>query len=104
MRRSDAPKSLEVTGIVLPSDWDHAGRLVEVVLYGSDESEFVLKGPRVKDELFKLCHYRLRVTGDPVEDKGRKALEVLHFEILGNETDCGYETNFDLGGGFPLSW
>ena len=98
----------EVTGIVLPNDWDIQGRLIEVVLYGEDESEFVLTGENEK-QLFAKCHHRVSCFGTKAMDnRGRWVLTVERFKVLGDEADCGYESEFDFGGvvgaTFPRMW
>ena len=97
-----------VTGIVLPNDWDMQGRLIEVVLYGEDESEFVIHGGQ-EDALFGKCHNRVRCTGSKgMDNRGRWVLEVDGFEVLGDEVDCGYgagaDGDFVVGVSFPRMW
>lgn len=96
MSRHTKPKTITVTGIVVPNDWDRGGRLSEVVLCAADESEFVLAGDKQR-ELFALCHHRLSVTGtEASDDRGRRALVVAGYAVLGNEADCGYESGFQI--------
>lgn len=103
MRRLDSSELQAVTGIILPGRWDHAGRLVEVEIFGSDGTQYVLKGDRVDHEFFKLCHYRLRVEGVSAMEGKRHVFTVSRFEILGDKLDCGYDNRFDFtGSGFDL--
>lgn len=97
-----------VTGIILPNDWDAQGRLTEVVLYGADESEFVLHGGQTR-KLFGLCHHRVRCTGKRVMDnRGRWLLDVEEYTVLGDDMDCGYQPEgdcgLDVGLSFPRMW
>ncbi|WP_461210177.1 hypothetical protein [Desulfocurvus sp. DL9XJH121] len=97
-----------VTGIILPNDWDLQGRLTEVVLYGADESEFVIHGGQEK-QLLKLCHHRVSCTGTrAMDNRGRRVFEVRGYTVLGDEQDCGYDSGpdgfFGPGPGVPRMW
>jgi len=99
---------LKVSGIILPNDWDPYGTLIEVVLYGSDESEFVVSGPQER-ALSALCHHRVECEGKVVMDnRGRYLLLVEQFEVLGDDLDSGYDYGWDTGGvvgvSFPRMW
>ncbi len=79
-------------GIVVPNNWDQAGHLNEVVLCGWDESEHILVGKR-QQELFELCHHKINVCGTScVDASGRIVFDVVSYTVIGNEIDCGYET------------
>lgn len=107
------PKTMDktitkVTGIVLPNDWDQDGSLIEIVLYGADESEFVISGPK-EHSLFSLCHHRVECEGTPVLDnRGRHLLVVDKCRVLGDDVESGYDINwdngFEVGLSFPRMW
>ncbi len=89
MRRTKG-RNIQVTGIVLPNDWDGRDQLIEVVLYGNDESEHVIAGP-MGGRLLGLSHYRVRAEGLEWIHNGRRYLDVSSFEILGTGADSGYD-------------
>ncbi|BBD08092.1 hypothetical protein [Desulfovibrio ferrophilus] len=98
----------KVSGIILPNDWDQDGSLIEVVLYGSDESEFVISGPK-ETALLGLCHHRVECEGKQVLDnRGRWLLVVGQCRVLGDDVDSGYDFNWDggsdVGQSFPRMW
>jgi len=86
-RKTD--RDIQVTGIVLPNDWDSRDQLVEVVLYGNDESEHVIAG-RLAERLLGLSHYRVRAHGREYVHNGRRCLDVAGYEILGTGA-VGYD-------------
>ena len=81
---------VQVTGIVLPNDWDSRDQLIEVVLYGNDESEHVIAG-ELSGRLLALSHYRVRAEGKEYVHNGRRYLDVADFDILGTGADSGYD-------------
>ena len=85
-------KTLEkqITGIVLPSDWDARDQLVEVVLYGNDESEHVITGG-LCGRFLGLSHHRVRARGREMLHNGRRYLDVSDYDILGTGVDSGYD-------------
>lgn len=108
MAERDENGFVDVTGIILPNDWDPYGTLIEVVLYGADESEYVLSGTHER-ALSALCHHRVQCAGKPVLDnRGRRLLVVERFAVLGDGLDSGYDLGWDTGGPvgatFPRMW
>lgn len=90
MMRAKESGNIEVTGIVLPSDWDGDDQLVEMVLYGNDESEHVITGV-LSGAFLGMSHYRIRAKGRETTVNGRRMLDVTRYEVLGTGADSGYE-------------
>ncbi len=90
MMRAKDSGNIEVTGIVLPSDWDGEDQLVEVILYGNDESEHVIEGVLTR-EFLGMSHFRVRAKGRVRAAGGRRFLDVTRYEVLGTGADSGYE-------------
>lgn len=90
--------TIQVTGIVLPNDWDSRDQLIEVVLYGNDESEHVITGAQ-GSRLLGLSHYRVRAQGREFVHNGRRFLDVTGYEVLGGAVGYDPENILNPSGG-----
>lgn len=91
MTRGAAAQEITVNGVVLPSAWDDAGRLVEVAVFSQEDGELVVGPSGPGRKLLSLCHCRVAVRGRVVAQGGQRTIEVAGFKILGDASASGYD-------------
>ncbi|MHB8770254.1 MAG: hypothetical protein ACYC7J_04580 [Syntrophales bacterium] len=75
-------KSVTLTGIVIPADWNDDQEVVGAALATADEKEYRIDGNRKGRELLDHLQLQVEVTGILSEDeKGRTVVTVRHYII-----------------------
>jgi len=78
----DAEERIEISGIVIPHDWDERGRVVVVAVSGPDEEEYVVQPTTRGRELLDLIHETVAVSGVIRKDKiGREVIIVKKYRV-----------------------
>jgi hypothetical protein len=75
-------KSVTLTGIVIPSDWNDDQEVVGAALATADEKEYRIDGTKKGKELLAHLQLLMEVTGTLSEDeRGRKVITVRRYSI-----------------------
>jgi hypothetical protein len=72
----------EVTGIILPGDWERRGGTPSLVIHGQDESETLVADTPKGRELLRHCRALVRASGRVREHQGRRELAVDAYVVL----------------------
>lgn len=91
MAKHAADTTANLNGVILPSEWDDADRLVEVVLYSPEDGELVVSPQGAGHKLLGHTHCRVAVQGRVSSRDGRRVVEVLNYKILADAAGSGYE-------------
>ena len=80
---------LVVAGLVLPSEWDEAGRVMAVAIAGFDEKLYPVADDQAGRMLIGHLRQAVSVSGRLVTVAGRTRLTVERFSLVGiAESDC----------------
>ncbi|MBF0495409.1 MAG: hypothetical protein HQK58_02355 [Deltaproteobacteria bacterium] len=81
-KRTPGGETSEIKGLVIPESWNEAGEVVEVVISGFDEVNYLVeKGPHA-DELVALIHKEVNVKGILKElNGGVKMIKVDEYQV-----------------------
>ena len=73
----------DVTGIIMPHDWDKTGRIVEIALYTDKEEVYTLEHSNFYRKLIKLMHKRVAIKGNVrVRGDGKKLITAREYIII----------------------
>ena len=72
-----------ITGLVIPAEWDLAGRIRGVCIAAFDESEYRLEPGGLGDELLPLVHRRVWAQGHmAVNETGARTFRLQAYRVL----------------------
>jgi hypothetical protein len=91
MTKHNAEKHANVSGVVVPTEWDESDRLVEVALFSPEDGELTVSLQGAGRKLLGLTHCRVAVQGRIVAQGGRKVIEVHSYKVLADAAGSGYE-------------
>ena len=91
MAKHTADTVANLSGVILPSEWDDADRLVELVLFSPEDGELVVSLQGAGRKLLGHTHCRVALQGRVSVQAGRKVVEVLNYKILADAAGSGYE-------------
>ena len=91
MTKHSSDKTATLSGVILPSEWDAADHLVEVVLFSPEDGELVVSLNGAGRKLLGHIHCRVTVQGRVSAQGGRTMVEVLNFKVLADAAGSGYE-------------
>ena len=73
-------RKLVIAGIVMPHNWDEAGRIIEIALYTNTEQVYAVEQNSLTQKLTKLIHKRVEVTGNISEHPdGHKSIVAQNY-------------------------
>jgi hypothetical protein len=76
-------QKINITGIIMPHNWDEGGRIMEIALYTNTEEVYVVEHNRITQELMNLMHNRVEVKGKIMERQdGSKSIAVQNYMVL----------------------
>ena len=52
-----------ITGIIMPSNWDDRGRIIEIALYTDTEEVYTVERNRLTGELMNFLHRSVEING-----------------------------------------
>jgi hypothetical protein len=72
-----------ITGIIMPNNWDDAGRIIEIALYTDTEEIYAIKRNSLTGELMNHLHKRARIRGKIREHPdGNKSITAQNYSLL----------------------
>ena len=77
-------QKIVVTGIIMPSNWDETGRIIEIALYTNTEDVYTVEQNRLTQELIKLMHKKVEIEGKirkHLDEK--KSIAAQNYIVLG---------------------
>ena len=79
-------KSVTLTGIVIPADWNDCQELIAAALATSDEKEYRIAGTKKGKELLDCLQRQIEATGVLTRDeKGRNVITVKRYSVKQSE-------------------
>lgn len=76
------PKTVTLTGIVIPADWNDHQTLIAAALATADEREYRIVPQRKGKELLGFLQHQIEVTGTlGRDDRGRDTLRVTRYIV-----------------------
>jgi hypothetical protein len=75
-------KSVTLTGIVIPADWNDRQELIAAALATADEKEYRIAGNKKGKELLDCLQRQVEATGVLARDeKGRTVITIKHYIV-----------------------
>ena len=75
----------DVTGIIMPHNWDENGKVIQIAIYTNTEEVIVVLQNSLSQELMRLIHKRVEVKGRIRErPDGNKSMVVQKY-VIGEE-------------------
>ena len=72
----------DVTGIIIPNNWDENGRVVQIAIYTNKEDVYLVEHNRQEKELLNHIKKRVVVKGEMVEGiDGNKVIVVNNYSV-----------------------
>ena len=79
---------IDITGIIMPSNWDEDGRIIGTAIYTNTEEVHGLEHNSISRELLNLMHKRVEVKGRIREHPdGNKSIAVQNYIVLEDIVD-----------------
>ena len=79
-------KSVTLTGIVIPADWNDRQELISAALATSDEKEYRIAGTKKGKELLDCLQRQIEAIGVLTRDeKGRNVITVKRYSVKQSE-------------------
>jgi hypothetical protein len=87
----DLMQKMDITGIIMPNNWDKMGRIVDIAIYTNTEEVYGVAHNRLREELMNLMYKTVAVTGNiKKHPDGQQSIEVHNFNLLEEmDTDEG---------------
>ena len=86
--------TVDVTGIIMPHNWDENGKVIQIALYTNTEEVYGVTHTRLTPKLMKLIHNRVTVKGKIREHPdGNKSIDVQNYIVLKEIVGNGKKTN-----------
>ena len=75
-------QNTDVTGIIIPNNWDENGRVVQIAIYTNKEDVYLVEHSRQEKELLNHINKRVAVKGKVVEgNDGNKLMAVKNYSV-----------------------
>lgn len=74
-------KPIEITGVVIPVDWDQNGKVLATAIATRDEDEFRIDTSGKGKKLLELIHENVCVNGVVREEEGKKVITVKQYSL-----------------------
>jgi len=80
----------DISGIIMPHNWDEGGRIIEIALYTNTEEVYAVEHNHITQELMNFMHNRVEVKGKIRKHQdGSKSIAVQNYmvpeKIIGEE-------------------
>ena len=59
----DFSRKIDISGIIMPNNWDETGRIIEIALYANNEEVYVVEHNILTEELMKFMHQCVEIRG-----------------------------------------
>ncbi len=92
VKKPRSNKMTVITGVVVPTDWDERGNVVDIAISSHDEKEYHVDKKGKGPELLRLIRREVEVRGVIREEENRKVITVKAYSIA---------ERADLGGLLP---
>jgi len=80
MKKKQTP---EVTGIIMPNNWDRKGKVIQVAVYTNKEEVYLLEHNHLEQELLNHINRRVEVRGKKRESlDGNRYITVQKYIVL----------------------
>jgi len=77
------PQNLEVTGIIMPNNWDSNGSIIQIAIYTNEEEVYLVEHNHLGRELFNHINRRVEVRGKKSERlDGNRYIAVQKYIVL----------------------
>lgn len=76
-------QDINITGIIMPNNWDENGKVIEIALYTNTEEVYAVEHNRLTQELMKLMHNRVEVKGKiRKHPDGNRSISAQNYIVL----------------------
>ena len=83
IRRMKKPQNPEVTGIIMPNNWDKNGKVIQIAIYTNAEEVYLVEPNQTGQELLSHINRRVEVRGKKREClDGNRYIAVQKYTIL----------------------
>jgi hypothetical protein len=72
---------VEISGIVIPVDWDQTGRILAAAIATNDEDEYRIDEREKGRKLLQFINKNVQVSGEVREEEGRKIINVKQYRL-----------------------
>jgi hypothetical protein len=81
-------QEIEITGIIMPHNWDENGRIIEIAIYTDTEDVFGVEHNRLTQELKNLMHRSVEVKGIiRIRPDGNRSIAIQNYTALEKTVD-----------------
>lgn len=81
-------QAIDVTGIIMPNNWDEDGRIIGIAIYTNTEEVLGLEHNNITRELMNLLHRRVEIKGKINErPDGNATIAVQNYMVLKDIVD-----------------
>jgi hypothetical protein len=56
-------QKIDISGIIMPNNWDETGRIIEIALYANNEDVYIVEHNSLTEELMNFMHQRVEIKG-----------------------------------------
>ncbi len=77
-------RKITVKGILLPSEWDENGAVLELTFFTHDEEEFRVKAKEMMPELHKVVRQEVVIEGYLTWEDGHNIIQITAFSPFGS--------------------
>ena len=83
MSKAESKQRVTLSGVITAADWDEEGRVVNVMIAATDESDYIIGRNDKGRKLLNLIQKQVQVTGIIGEDDfGRKMIMVTKYQVI----------------------
>ena len=76
-------QKINITGIIMPHDWDESGRIIEIALYTDTEEVYALEHNSLTGELMNLLHRSVEIKGNMRKHPaGNRSISAHNYIVL----------------------
>lgn len=76
-------QEIDITGIIMPNNWDENGKIIEIAIYTNREEIYRVELNRLTQEFMNLMHKQVEVKGKIRQrPDGNKSIAVKNYIVL----------------------
>ena len=76
-------QDINITGIIMPNNWDENGKVIEIALYTNTEDVYTVENSSLKQELISLRQKKVEIKGKIRQDpNGNKSISAHSYILL----------------------